>query len=104
MAGMGKMLKQAQQMQAKLLRLQEEIAVMESEGSAGGGMVKAVVNGKKDLVSISINPDVVDPEDVGMLEDLVLAAVRQAADKAEAEGQERMSGLTGGMSIPGLGL
>ncbi len=101
---MGKMLKQAQQMQAKLLRLQEEIAVMESEGSAGGGMVKAVVNGKKDLVSISINPDVVDPEDVGMLEDLVLAAVRQAADKAEAEGQERMSGLTGGMSIPGLGL
>ena len=104
MAGMGKMLKQAQQMQAKLLRLQEEIAVMETEGSAGGGMVKAVVNGKKDLVSISINPDVVDPDDVGMLEDLVLAAVRQAADKAEAEGQERMSGLTGGMSIPGLGL
>lgn len=104
MAGMGKMLKQAQQMQAKLLRLQEEIAVMESEGSAGGGMVKAVVNGKKDLVSISINPDVVDPDDVGMLEDLVLAAVRQAADKAEAEGQERMSGLTGGMNIPGLGL
>lgn len=101
---MGKMLKQAQQMQAKLLRLQEEIAVMESEGSAGGGMVKAVVNGKKDLVSISINPDVVDPDDVGMLEDLVLAAVRQAADKAEAEGQERMSGLTGGMNIPGLGL
>lgn len=104
MAGMGKMLKQAQQMQAKLLRLQEEIAVMESEGSAGGGMVKAVVNGKKDLVSISINPDVVDPDDVGMLEDLVLAAVRQAADKAEAEGQERMSGLTGGMNIPGLGM
>jgi len=103
-AGMGKMLKQAQQMQAKLLRLQEEIAVMESEGSAGGGMVKAVVNGKKDLVSISINPDVVDPDDVGMLEDLVLAAVRQAADKAEAEGQERMSGLTGGMNIPGLGM
>ncbi len=101
---MGKMLKQAQQMQAKLLRLQEEIAVMESEGSAGGGMVKAVVNGKKDLVSISINPDVVDPDDVGMLEDLVLAAVRQAADKAEAEGQERMSGLTGGMNIPGLGM
>lgn len=104
MAGMGKMLKQAQQMQSKLLRLQEEIAVMEAEGSAGGGMVKAVVNGKKDLVSISINRDVVDPEDAGMLEDLVLAAVRQAAEKAEAAGQERMSALTGGMNIPGLGM
>jgi nucleoid-associated protein EbfC len=103
-AGMGKMLKQAQQMQAKLLRIQEEIAVMEAEGSAGGGMVKAVVNGKKDLVSISINRDVVDPDDVGMLEDLVLAAVRQAAEKAEAAGQEKMSGLTGGMNIPGLGM
>ena len=104
MAGMGKMLKQAQQMQAKLLRLQEEIAGMEAEGSAGGGMVKAVVNGKKDLISISINRDVVDPDDVGMLEDMVLTAVRQAAEKAEAIGQEKMSGLTGGMNIPGLGM
>ncbi len=104
MAGMGKMLKQAQQMQAKLLRVQQEIAGMEAEGSAGGGMVKAVVNGKKDLVSISLNPDVVDSTDVGMLEDMVLTAVRQAAEKAEAIGQEKMSGLTGGMNIPGLGM
>ncbi len=104
MAGMGKMIKQAQKMQAKLLRIQDEIAVMESEGSAGGGMVKAVVNGKKDLVSISINRDVVDPEDIGMLEDLVLSAVRQATEKADAVGQEKMSGLTGGMNIPGLGM
>ena len=104
MAGMGKMLKQAQQMQARLLRLQEEIASMETEGSAGGGMVKAVVNGKKDLVSISINRDAVDPDDVAMLEDMILAAVRQAAEKAEAIGQEKMSGLTGGMNIPGLGM
>ncbi len=104
MTGMGKMLKQAQQMQAKLLRIQEEIAGMEAEGSAGGGMVKAVVNGKKDLISISIDRDVVDPDDVGMLEDMVLTAVRQAAEKAAAAGQEKMSGLTGGMNIPGLGM
>jgi len=102
--GMGKMLKQAQQMQAKLLRLQEEIGRMEVEGSAGGGMVKAVVNGKKDLISISISPDVVDREDVQMLEDLIIAAVRQAAEKAEAAGQQQMSAITGGVNLPGLGM
>ncbi|MDP8215481.1 MAG: YbaB/EbfC family nucleoid-associated protein [Candidatus Euphemobacter frigidus] len=101
---MGKMLKQAQQMQAKLLRLQEEIGRMEVEGSAGGGMVKAVVNGKKDLISISISPDVVDREDVQMLEDLIIAAVRQAAEKAEAAGQQQMSAITGGVNLPGLGM
>ncbi len=104
MVGMGKMLKQAQQMQAKLLRLQEEIGRMEVEGSAGGGMVKAVVNGKKDLISISISPDVVDREDVQMLEDLIIAAVRQAAEKAEAAGQQQMSAITGGVNLPGLGM
>ena len=104
MVGMGKMLKQAQQMQAKLLRAQEEMARMEVEGSAGGGMVKVVVNGKKDLVSISINPDVVDRDDVQMLEDLVVAAVRQAAEKADEAAQQRMSAITGGMNIPGLGM
>ncbi len=104
MVGMGKMLKQAQQMQAKLLRAQEEMARMEVEGSAGGGMVKVVVNGKKDLVSISINPDVVDRDDVQMLEDLVVAAVRQAAEKADEATQQRMSAITGGMNIPGLGM
>lgn len=104
MVGMGKMLKQAQQMQAKLLRIQEEIGRMEVEGSAGGGMVKAVVNGKKDLLSISISPDVVDREDVQMLEDLIIAAVRQAAEKAEAAGQKQMSAITGGVNLPGLGM
>ncbi len=104
MVGMGKMLKQAQQMQARLVRVQEEMAQMEVEGSAGGGMVKAVVTGNKDLVSISINPDVVDQDDVQMLEDLVVAAVRQAVEKAEAAGQQKMSAVTGGMNIPGLGM
>jgi len=104
MVGMQKMLKQAQQMQAKMMGIQEEIARMEVEGSAGGGMVTAVVSGKKDLISISINPDVVDPEDVQMLEDLILSAVRQAGEKADAAGAEKMSALTGGMNIPGLGM
>ncbi len=104
MANMGKMMKQARQMQKQLARVQQDLGKMEVEGSSGGGMVKAVVNGKKELLSIEINPDVVDREDVQMLEDMVLAAVRQASEKADAVGQERMSALTGGMNIPGLGL
>lgn len=104
MANMGKMMKQARQMQKQLARIQQDLGKMEVEGSSGGGMVKAVVNGKKELLSIEINPDVVDREDVQMLEDMVLAAVRQASEKADAVGQEQMSALTGGMNIPGLGL
>ncbi|MEA1927208.1 MAG: YbaB/EbfC family nucleoid-associated protein [Candidatus Auribacterota bacterium] len=104
MVGMQKMMKQAQQMQAKLMKVQDEISRMEVEGSSGGGIVKAVVSGKKDLISISLNPDVVDPEDVQMLEDLILAAVRQAGEKADEAGAEKMSAITGGMNIPGLGM
>ena len=102
MVGMHKMMKQAQQMQAKMMAIQEEIAQMEVEGTAGGGMVKAVVSGKKDLMSISINPDVVDPEDVQMLEDLIIAAVRQAGEQADEAGAQKMSAITGGMNIPGF--
>ena len=102
MVAMHKMMKQAQQMQAKMMAIQEEIARMEVEGTAGGGMVKAVVSGKKDLISIAINPDVVDPEDVQMLEDMILSAVRQAGEKADAAGAEKMSAITGGMNIPGF--
>jgi nucleoid-associated protein EbfC len=102
MVGMHKMMKQAQQMQAKMMAIQEEIAQMEVEGTAGGGMVKAVVSGKKDLISITINPDVVDPEDVQMLEDLILSAVRQAGEEADEAGAQKMSAITGGMNIPGF--
>jgi DNA-binding YbaB/EbfC family protein len=102
--GMGKMMRQAQQMQAQLLRIQEDIARMEVEGSSGGGMVKVVVNGKKDLVSISIDPEVVDKDDVQMLEDLIIAAIRQAQEQADAAGQEKMAAVTGGMKLPGLGM
>lgn len=103
MAGMGKFLKQAQQMQEKLGAIQAKLAEMEVEGTAGGEMVRAVVNGKKDLLSISIKPEVIDPDDVGILEDLVVAAVRQALENAERVAQEEMSSLTGGLGLPGLG-
>lgn len=104
MAKLGKLMKQAQEMQKKLARLQGELEQMEVEGSAGGGMVKAVVNGKKELVSLSINPEVVDKSDTQMLEDLIVAAVRQAEEKAESATQKQVATLTGGMGLPGLGL
>jgi hypothetical protein len=101
---MGKFLKQAQEMQKKLGSVQEKLGRMEVEGTAGGGMVKAVVNGKKDLISVAINPEVVDPAEVEMLQDLITAAVRQACENAEKLAQEEMSALTGGIDLPGLGL
>ena len=105
MVGIGKLMKQAQQMQKKLAQLQQEAGSLEMEGTAGGGMVKAVVNGKKEVISLTISPEVVDKEDVQMLEDLVLAALRQALEKAEAATQQKMAGLTAGMGLPpGLGI
>lgn len=105
MVGIAKLMKQAQQMQKQLAQLQQEAANLEMEGTSGGGMVKVVVNGKKEVLSLSINPEVVDKEDVQMLEDLVLAALRQAMEKAEAETQQKLAGLTGGMGLPpGLGI
>lgn len=105
MAGIGKLMKQAQQMQKKLAQVQREAAALELEGTSGGGMVKAVVNGNREVISLSISPEVVDKEDVQMLEDLVLAALRQAMEKAEAASQQKMAGLTAGMGLPpGLGI
>jgi len=103
--GIGKLVKQAQQMQKKLAQLQQEAGGLEMEGTSGGGMVKAVVNGKKEVISLTISPEVVDKEDVQMLEDLVLAALRQALEKAETATQQKMAGLTAGMGLPpGLGI
>lgn len=105
MVGIAKLMKQAQQMQKQLAQLQQEAGNLEMEGTSGGGMVKVVVNGKKEVLSLSINSEVVDKEDVQMLEDLVLAALRQAMEKAEAETQQKLAGLTGGMGLPpGLGI
>ncbi|MBQ6669350.1 MAG: YbaB/EbfC family nucleoid-associated protein, partial [Deltaproteobacteria bacterium] len=94
--------KQAQMMQQKIERLQEELGEREVEASAGGGMVLAKVNGKQQLLSIKIDPAAVDPQDVEMLEDLVTAAVNEALRKSSEMVQEEMSKITGGINIPGL--
>ena len=102
MKGMGKMMKQAQQLQAKMLKLQEEMASKTVETTSGGGMIKVVANGKQQLVSIQIEKEVVDPDDVEMLEDLVLAAVNDALIKSNEMVAQEMGKLTGGLNIPGL--
>ncbi len=99
---LGNLMKQAQQMQEKLLKMQEELATRTIEASAGGGMVTVTVNGKSEVMSIKIEKEVVDPEDVDMLEDLVSAAVNEALRKAQEMMQEEMSKVTGGLKIPGL--
>lgn len=99
---MNNLMKQAQQMQAKLATLQNELANREVESSAGGGMVKVKVNGKQQLLSISINKECVDPEDVATLEELVFTAVNQAMKESQDMVQEAMSKVTGGMNIPGM--
>lgn len=104
MAGIGKLMKQAQQMQKKLSQLQSQLEQMEMEGSAGGGMVKAVVNGKRELISLSIKPDVLKEGDASLLEDLVLAAVRQASEKVEEASSDQLGSLTGGIDLSALGL
>ncbi len=102
MANMQQMMKQAQKMQQDMQRLQGELELKEVQASAGGGMVEVVATGKKEIVSIKINPDVVDPDDVEMLEDLVIAAVNEAMRIAEEMVQTEMSKVTGGMNLGGL--
>lgn len=99
---MKKMMKQAQKMQREAALAQEEIAQMEFEATAGGGMVKATVGGDMTLKSVSIDPAAVDPEDVEMLEDMVVAAVNEALRSATEASNARMSAVMGGMKIPGL--
>jgi DNA-binding YbaB/EbfC family protein len=94
---MRQLMKQAQQMQEQLSRTQAELAERRFEGSAGGGMVKAVVTGGPELVEIEISREVVDPDDIEMLEDLVVAAVRQAMEEAVRVTNEELGGLTGGL-------
>jgi len=102
MKGMGKMMKQAQQLQSKMLKLQEEMADKTVETSSGGGMIKVVVNGRQQVLSIQIEKEVVDPDDVEMLQDLILAAVNDALIKSQEMATQEMSKLTGGLNIPGL--
>ncbi|WP_303722758.1 YbaB/EbfC family nucleoid-associated protein [Malonomonas rubra] len=100
--GLGNIMKQAQQMQAKMARVQQELEKKEVEATAGGGMVTAKVNGKQELLSLQIEKDVVDPEDVEMLQDLVMAAVNEAIKQSQQMIQQEMGKVTGGMNIPGL--
>lgn len=93
------LMKQAQQMQEQMQRQMEKVNV---EGTAGGGMVKAAMNGSKELLSITIDKEAVDPNDVEMLQDLILAAVNEAARKVDEALQSQVSGMTGGMKIPGM--
>jgi DNA-binding YbaB/EbfC family protein len=100
--GLGDMMKQAQKLQSKMMELQEEMANKMVEATAGGGMVTVVINGKQELVSLSIDPDVVDRQEIEMLQDLIIAAVNDGIRRSQQIWAEEMKKLTGGMAIPGL--
>jgi len=102
MAGLGKFLKQAQKMQAEMTRVQEELAQREVEASAGGGAVKATARCDGTIASIKIDPKVVDPKDVEMLEDLILGAVTNALQTAKKTQEEELGKVTAGMNLPGM--
>jgi len=99
---MGKMMKQVQKMQADMARVQEELAEKEVKANAGGGAVEVTANGKQEILDIKIDPDAIDPEDVEMLEDMILAAVNEAMRQAQEMASKEMEKITGGMNIPGL--
>lgn len=100
--GINKMMKQVQKIQADMMRLQEELGERTVEATSGGGAVTAVANGKQELVSITIQPEAIDPEDVEMLQDLVLTAVNEALRQSREMVAEEMGKLTGGLNIPGV--
>lgn len=99
---MNNLLKQVQKAQKEMEQKQKELEIKQYEGTAGGNAVKAVVTGKKELVSVTLDPSVVDPEDVEMLQDLVVLAVNGAIRQAEEEAAKLMGELTGGMNLPGM--
>jgi DNA-binding YbaB/EbfC family protein len=101
---MNNMMKQVQQMQEDMFAAQAQLAETTVDGTAGGGMVKATVTGTGDLISIELSPDVVDPDDIEMLQDLVVAAVADANRAAQALQSERMGGVTGGIDLSAFGL
>ena len=100
MKNLGQMMKQAQEMQSKMEAMQAELAEAEIEGQSGGGMVRVVMDGKGAMKQVKIDPKLVDPEDVEMLEDLILAATNDAKTKVEAHASEKMKEVTGGLQLP----
>ena len=99
---MNNMLKQAQKMQEEMARMQQELEVKEFSVTVGGGAVKAVLNGKKQVQSLEIKPEVVDPDDIEMLQDLIISAINECSRQIDEETNTKMSQATGGMNIPGL--
>jgi len=99
---MGDLVRQAQKMQGKMAEIQNGLKERIVEGTAGGGMVKVLVNGQQEIMAVKLNPEVVDPDDVAMLEDLILAAARQGLEKAKELANSEMAKVTGGMNLPGL--
>jgi nucleoid-associated protein EbfC len=97
-----KMMKQMQKMQSEMGRVQEELAEEKVEATAGGGMVKAVVSGKQEVILIEIKPEAVDPEEVELLQDMVTAAVNEALRQSQELAAKKMGGLTGGLGLPGM--
>ena len=100
--GMANLQRMAQQMQQEMLRIQGELETLTVDGSAGGGVVKAVVTGKQELVSVTIDPAAVDPADVDMLQDLIVAAVNDALRASRQVAEEKMAAVTGGLRLPGM--
>ena len=100
--GMANLQRMAQQMQQEMARIEGELREAQVDGSAGGGVVKAVVTGKQELVSVTIDPAAVDPSDVEMLQDLIVAAVNDALRASRQMAEEKMAAVTGGLRIPGL--
>ena len=100
--GMANLQRMAMQMQQEMVRVQQELAETNVDGSAGGGVVKAVVTGKGELVSVAIEPSAVDPADVDMLQDLIVAAVNDALRAARELGEAKMAAVTGGLRLPGM--
>lgn len=100
--GMGDMMKQFGKMQEKMEQMQKELEASRLEGSAGGGVIKVVANGKGEILEMKISPEVVNPNEIEMLQDLVMAAVNQARQKAEELMKQNLAKITGGLKIPGL--
>lgn len=101
-ANMNQMIKQAQKMQEQMLKMQEEMEAKTYEAAAGGGAVKVVIDGKRELLEVAIAPEVVDPDDVEMLQDLIVAAVNEGLRKVESDSTAQLGSITGGLNIPGL--
>lgn len=101
-SNMNQMIRQAQKMQEEMNKIQEELSIKEYSATSGGGMVEVTVNGKKEVTKINIKPEVVDPDDVEILEDMIVGAINEALRNAEEDSNNRMNAVTGGLNIPGM--